>query len=115
MRLILTCGALLGASVLLGYSAPAVPAHTLAYANRPATMLRVRNVSEKAIARHPRQTKMHVASPEVGDGKIIDHGSYSGTAPRKFEYVKPFSKEWDQRQAEEQRRINAAITICRSC
>ena len=50
-----------------------------------------------------------------GDGKIIDHGSYSGTAPRKFEYVKPFSKEWDQRQAEEQRRINAAITICRNC
>ena len=115
MRLILTCGTLLGASVLLGYSSPAVHARTLAYANRPATMLRVSNVGEKAIARHPRQTKMHVASPEVGDGKIVDHGSYSGTAPRKFEYVKPFSKEWDQRQAEEQRRINAAITICRSC
>lgn len=114
MRLILTCAALLGASVLLGHSSPAVPAHALAYANRPATMLRVRNVGEKAIARHPRQT-MHVASPEVSDGKIVDHGSYSGTAPRKFEYVKPFSKEWDQRQAEEQRRINAAITICRNC
>jgi hypothetical protein len=44
----------------------------LAYANRPATILRVRNVSEKAIARHPRQSKVRIASPEVGDGKIID-------------------------------------------
>ena len=115
MRLILTCGALLGASVLLGYSSTAVPAHTLASAGRQATVLKVRNVSEKAIARHARQTKVHVASPHVGDAKIVDHASYTGTAPRKFEYVRPFSKEWDQRHAEEQRRINAAITICRSC
>jgi hypothetical protein len=116
VRFILTCGILLAASVLIGCSSPSIPSYALAsVANRPATTAKTKNISGKAIARHSHQAMVRVAYPAPGDAKISDDVSYTSAAPSKFEYVRPFSKEWDQRQAEEHRRIDSAITICRGC
>ena len=42
------------------------------------------------------------ASPEVSDGKIVQQGRVAVSAAQ-IRVRKPFSKEWDQRQAEQRR------------
>jgi hypothetical protein len=51
------------------------------------------------------------------ESKVVNRKTYkdtsSGSVPNKFQYLKPFSKEWNQRREEEARRLKAATTICR--
>ena len=49
---------------------------------------------------------------KVANRKIYN-GVSTGSVPSKFQYLKPFSKEWNQRREEEARRLKAATTICR--
>jgi hypothetical protein len=64
----------------------------------------------------------------VGASKVDDDVASTGTVPGKYDYLYlntlpsedkhliPFSKEWQQREEEEDRRLKAAITnICRDC
>ena len=55
----------------------------------------------------PRADESKVANRKIHDDKS------SPSVPSKFQYLKPFSKEWNQRREEEARRLKAATTICR--
>jgi hypothetical protein len=72
--------------------------------------------------------RMHIARPtedepkvneaEVDEAKVANHRPYEavasvGNVPIKFQYLKPFSEEWKQRQEREAERMRAATTICR--
>lgn len=97
---------------------------------------------EKRMAQHLPQKKMQarpivgnpavdgpkVVNPKVGAPKADDDVRSTGTVPSKFDYLYlntlpredkqliPFSKEWQQREDEEDQRLKAAITnICRGC
>jgi hypothetical protein len=52
-------------------------------------------------------------SRSILDGARADVDTSSGSVPSKFQYLKPFSKEWNQRREQEARRLKAATTICR--
>ncbi len=69
---------------------------------------------EKPMAQRSHQEKLRVAHT-AADPKETHEGSHIGGAPGKYEYLKPFSKEWYQYQEKEERRINSLLTICRGC
>ncbi len=50
---------------------------------------------------------------KVVDGKTPNDVASTGNGLSKFQYFKPFSKEWEQRREQEARRLKAATTICR--
>jgi hypothetical protein len=50
---------------------------------------------------------------KVIDGKTPNDVASTVSGLIKFRYFKPFSKEWEQRQEQEARRLKAATTICR--
>jgi hypothetical protein len=66
---------------------------------------------------------MHIARPivdearanesKIPDRKLYNDVASTGSVPSKFQYLKPFSEEWKQRQEEDARRMKAATTICR--
>jgi hypothetical protein len=62
-------------------------------------------------------SKKPVDEARADESKIANRKIYNdtstGSAPSKFQYFKPFSKEWKQRREEEARRLKAATTICR--
>jgi hypothetical protein len=62
------------------------------------------------------KAKVHQAKIDearVADRKVYDDVTPIRSVPSKFQYLKPFSEEWKQRQEEEARRVRAATTICR--
>jgi hypothetical protein len=111
------------ASTLFGCSSPSsVPSWAVAAAQN--------QYREKRVAQHPHQNKTLIAhpttggpavdDPKVGGAKVDDpkvDDDVTGSAAPNFKYkdYKLFSKQEDQRQEEENRRIKAAITICRDC
>jgi hypothetical protein len=109
---------LLASTALFGCSPTSIPSYTSAPpAQRTATTPKSQYQNrEKATAQRPHREAMHVARPSNGDSKVDTDITYTGSAaPGKDDNIKPFSKEWDERQAEEHRRLDAAITICRGC
>jgi hypothetical protein len=69
------------------------------------------------------ERRSHIARPTVGEAQtenveVANHKPYDevasvGSVPVKFQYLKPFSEEWKQRQEREAERMRAATTICR--
>jgi hypothetical protein len=67
--------------------------------------------------------KMHIARPtvygakvdgaDVANRKAYEEVASVGNVPVKFQYLKPFSEEWRQRQEREAQRMRAATSICR--
>ena len=136
MRLVRTGVLLLTVSALSGCSStPSVPSWAVA-------MAQSQYLREKRIAQHLHQKKMQARpivgnpaidgpkadNPKVGARKADDDVRSTGTVPSKFDYLYlntlpsedrhliPFSKEWQQREDEEDQRLKAAITnICRGC
>ena len=66
---------------------------------------------------HPAPSLFVVDEARAGESKVANRKIYNdvsnGSVPSKFQYLKPFSKEWNQRREEEARRLKAAMTICR--
>ncbi len=76
----------------------------------------------------PKVDNPKVDNPKVGALKADDDVRSTGTVPSKYDYLYlntlpregkhliPFSKDWQRREEEEDRRLKAAITdICRGC
>ena len=66
---------------------------------------------------HPAPSLSIVDEARADESKVANRKIYNdtstGSVPSKFQYFKPFSKEWKQRREEEARRLKAATTICR--
>jgi hypothetical protein len=79
--------------------------------------------SEMQIVDTSHGRRMHIARPTVDAAKVdgadvANHKAYEevasvGNVPVKFQYLKPFSEEWRQRQEREAQRMRAATSICR--
>jgi hypothetical protein len=79
--------------------------------------------SQMQIAETSHVRRMHIARPTAGADKVegaevANHKPYDevasvGNVPVKFQYLKPFSEEWRQRQEREAQRMRAATSICR--
>ena len=84
--------------------------------------------SEMQIVDTSHGRRMHIARPTVDEAKVneakadeakvANHKAYEevasvGNVPVKFQYLKPFSEEWKQRQEKEAQRMRAATSICR--
>jgi len=67
------------------------------------------DLSEKPNARRQQPKKAQTSHLNVSDEMI------TGSTPNKNEDLKLFSKEWYQREKEEERRMKAIMTICRGC
>ena len=116
MRLTITCIVGLAALGLYGCSSPHIPPYTLASVlNSQARKPGVKNIAYRAIPQRAQFAKIRSASRAITDMKTSETPPYTGAVSDKFEYVRPFTPEWDRHQAEEHRRINAAIMICRDC
>ncbi len=116
MRFLVVVGVLLGPLVLCCCSSPSIPSWAVA-------TLKSEYRAEMRTAQTSHRQGEHVAQPivdaskvddsKVADRKVYDEVASIGSVPSKFQYLKPFSEEWKQRQEEEARRIKAATTICR--
>jgi hypothetical protein len=117
MRFLVVNGVLsLLALALCSCSAPPIPPWAVA-------SLKSQYRSEMAETSHGR--RMLIARPTVDEAeatvdeaKTDNHKAYNevasvGNVPVKFQYLKPFSEEWKQRQERETQRMRAATTICR--
>lgn len=95
---------------------------------RIAQHLHQKKMQARPIASNPAVDVPKVDNPKVGASKVDDDVKSTGTVPSKFDYLYlntlpskdrqliPFSKEWQQREDEEDQRLKAAITnICRGC
>jgi hypothetical protein len=94
----------------------AIQANTAsAHANTPAQLAQA-NTSH-ASEGHPAPSLSMVDEARADESKVVNRKIYNdrstGNVPSKFQYFKPFSKEWNQRREEEARRLKAATTICR--
>ncbi len=87
-----------------------------------------KKMQARPIVGNPAVDGPKVVNPKVGAPKADDDVRSTGTVPSKFDYLYlntlpredkqliPFSKEWQQREDEEDQRLKAAITnICRGC
>jgi hypothetical protein len=88
-----------------------------ARANTPAHIdLAQANTSPES-EEHPAPSLSIVDEARADESKVANRKIYNdtstGSVPSKFQYFKPFSKEWKQRREEEARRLKAATTICR--
>ncbi len=107
------------ALALCSCSAPQIPPWAVA-------SLKSQYRSEMAETSHGR--RMLIARPtvdeakvneaKVDEAKVDNHKAYNevasvGNVPVKFQYLKPFSEEWNQRQEREAQRMRAATSICR--
>ena len=136
MRLVLTGVLLLAVSALSGCSStPSVPSWAVAMAQsqylrekRIAQRLHQEKMQARLIVGHPAVDGPKVDNPKVGAPKADDDVRSTGTVPSKYGYLYlntlpsehkhliPFSKEWQRREEEEDRRLKATITnICRGC
>ena len=65
-------------------------------------------------AGHSAPSLSMVDEARADETKVANRKMSTGSVPpSKFQYLKPFSKEWNQRREEEARRLKAATTICR--
>jgi hypothetical protein len=104
------------ALTLCSCSSPSIPPWAVA-------SLKSQYRSQMQIAETSHGRRMHIARPTVGDGQVdgievANHKAYDevasvGNVPVKFQYLKPFSEEWRQRQEREAQRMKAATSICR--
>jgi hypothetical protein len=116
VRLTITCIVGLAALGLYGCSSPPISPYTLASVpNSQARKPGAKNIAYRAIPQRAQFAKIRSASRAITDVKTSEAPPDIGAASDNFEYVRPFTPEWDRHQAEERRRINAAITICRDC
>jgi hypothetical protein len=86
-----------------------------ALANTPAQMAQANG--SPASEEYPAPSPSIVDEARADESKVANRKIYNGAStesvPSKFQYLKPFSKEWNQRREEEARRLKAATTICR--
>jgi hypothetical protein len=114
--LVITGVLLLGALGLCGCSSPSIPSWATA-------TLKSEYRAEMHIAGTSHRKRTHIARPivneakadksKISDRKLYNDVAFTGSVPSKFQYLKPFSEEWKQRQEEDARRMKAATTICR--
>ncbi len=117
MRIILPGALLLAASALLGCSSSSVPSWAVAtskgqYLGEKQLVERVRP-KMKSVAR---KTNTEAVGRKIDDAKIyngkVDEPASTGSTLPADDPRNRF-RELDRRQAEENRKINAALTICR--
>jgi hypothetical protein len=98
-----------GADVALAYRGAS------ALANTPAQVAKANG--SPASEEYPAPSPSIVDEARADESKVANRKIYNGAStesvPSKFQYLKPFSKEWNQRREEEARRLKAATTICR--
>jgi hypothetical protein len=109
------------ALALCSCSSPSIPPWAVA-------SLKSQYRSQMQIAETSHGRRMHIARPtvdeakvneaKVDEAKVANHKAYEevasvGNVPVKFQYLKPFSEEWRQRQEREAQRMRAATSICR--
>jgi hypothetical protein len=86
-----------------------------ARADSPAQLAQSNTLPESE--EHPAPSLSIVDEARAEESKVADRKIYNDTSTEsvtsKFQYFKPFSKEWKQRREEEARRLKAATTICR--
>jgi hypothetical protein len=86
-----------------------------ALANTPAQVAKANG--SPASEEYPAPSPSIVDEARADESKVANRKIYNGAStesvPSKFQYLKPFSKEWNQRREEEARRLKAATTICR--
>lgn len=109
VRLLLIGGLLVAATALLNCSSSSTPTNLSRPAWQVANAPQSQLVTEQRIARRQHPKKTQSARQNVSDEMI------TGSAPNKNEDLKLFSKEWYQREKEEERRMRAIMTICRGC
>jgi hypothetical protein len=116
MRIILSGALLLAATALLGCSSPSVP--SWAVATSKSQYLSEKHFAERVrpkvapVASHdaePDGRKIH--EPKIYDVKIGDPESTDSTLPT--DDPRKAFRELDRRQAEENRKLDAALAICR--
>jgi hypothetical protein len=83
----------------------------------PIAAIYVHYAKAPAVAQHPQHKTTRVAhSNNGGAATATDAPPLTGDAVNDDDhFVKPFSKEWYQRQEEDNERLKKALTICRSC
>ncbi len=114
MRFLVVSGLLsLGVLALCSCSSPPIPSWAVA-------TLESEYRSQMHIAETSHGKRMHIARPivEEDEAKVANQKAYDevasiGSVPSKFQYLKPFSEEWKQRQEKEAQRMKAATSICR--
>jgi hypothetical protein len=109
VRLFLIGGLLLAAPALLSCSSSSTPTNLSRPAWQVANAPQSQYVTEQRIVRQQDPKKTQTARPNVRDEMI------TGSTPNKNEEFKLLSKEWYQREKEEERRMKAIMTICRGC
>ena len=117
MRFLIVSGVIsFAALALCSCSSPSIPPWAVA-------SLKSQYRSQMQIAGTSHGRRMHIARPtvdeaKVNEAKVANHKAYEevasvGNVPVKFQYLKPFSEEWRQRQEKEAQRMRAATSICR--
>jgi hypothetical protein len=85
--------------------------------NTPAQLAQANTLPESGEHPAPSPSIVNQARADESESKVANRKIYNdtstGSVPSKFQYFKPFSKEWKQRREEEARRLKAATTICR--
>ena len=117
MRFLIVSGVTsFAALALCSCSSPSIPPWAVASLKRQYR-------SEMRIVDTSHGRRMHIARPTVYEAKVdgadvANHKASEevasvGNVPVKFQYLKPFSEEWRQRQEREAQRMRAATSICR--
>ena len=112
-------GAIIGAGVAFSRvgdqaAESSVAARTLVRPNEGSPWANTLAQLAQANAKEPAASLSIAKEARADESKVANRKIYydtSGSAPSRFQYFKPFSKEWKQRREEEARRLKAATTM----